>query len=73
MKFSHLSINVIEPRKFGMNKKKFSTYTKNKKDLGNMNWLDFKENFIETIKYSMPKTKGTLCKLRIKPFYCIPE
>ena len=32
-------------------------FTKNKKDLGNMNWLDFKENFIETIKYSMPFLK----------------
>ena len=32
-------------------------FTKNKKDLGNMNWLEFKENFIETIKYSMPYLK----------------
>ncbi|OUV03325.1 MAG: RNA methyltransferase [Betaproteobacteria bacterium TMED82] len=35
-------------------------FTKNKKDLGNMNWLEFREKFIETIKYSMPylKDKG---------------
>ena len=33
-------------------------FTKNKKDLGNMNWLDFKENFIETTKYSMPFKRG---------------
>ncbi len=35
-------------------------FTKNKKDLGNVNWLEFREKFIETIKYSMPylKDKG---------------
>ena len=32
-------------------------FTKNKKDLGNMNWIKFREKFIETIKYSMPYLK----------------
>lgn len=32
-------------------------FTKNKKDLGNMNWIEFREKFIETIKYSMPYLK----------------